>query len=110
MSLISEVKNLVLTAIRHLDDGSWNPTQGGEWKSPHIEAKVIIYAPTKYYPVTTYRVISDALGVWQGRLNGATARNIGKPKQLFTSKRIRELKSPLNIIMEQSFTANDCDS
>lgn len=87
MSVTSEIKGLVESAIRILDDGDWSPLQGGEWNASN-GALVIINKPTRFCVKPSYRVVHPEFGVFVGNLNGATGRNVGKSAQVMTKQRM----------------------
>lgn len=87
MAKSKEVKNLVESAIRMLDEGSWHPCDGGQYKYNGIV--VIFHRATRFQPKPFYTVFSDYLGKWQGNLNGCTGRNIGKPLQIYTPEQLQ---------------------
>lgn len=83
----AQIKSLVESAIRMLDDGVWQPANGGEWTAMN-GAQVILNVATRFSPRPHYRVIHPLFGVWTGALNGSSGRNIGKPCQLFTAEQV----------------------
>lgn len=87
MSVNSEVKGLVETAIRVLDGGNWSPLEGGEYDARN-GAKVIINRPTRFCIKPSYRVIHPEFGVFIGYLNGTTGRNVGKSAQIMTREQM----------------------
>lgn len=88
-----KIKSIVETAIRMLDEGGWNPSQGGVWQSKHVDLRVEFNKPTRFCVKASYRVVGGAIGVWTGYLNGASHKNVGKPNQLYTPEQLaRELE------------------
>lgn len=88
----TRIKSIVETAIRMLNEGGWNPSQGGEWQSNHVEIKVVFNKPTRFCVKASYRVVGKEVGVWVGYLSGAGHKNVGKPNQLYTPEQLaREL-------------------
>lgn len=89
----SRIKSIVETAIRMLDEGDWNPSQGGAWQSNYVDIRVEFNKPTRFCVKASYRVVGGEVGVWVGYLNGASHKNVGKPNQLYTPEQLaRELE------------------
>lgn len=88
-----KIKSIVETAIRMLDEGGWNPSQGGVWQSKHVDLRVEFNRPTRFCVKASYRVVGRDVGVWVGYLNGASHKNIGKPNQIYSPEQLaRELE------------------
>jgi len=88
MMKIAQIKSIVETAMRMLDEDGWNPSHGGAWQSKHIDVSVDFNKPTRFCTKASYRVVGKEIGVWAGYLNGASHKNIGKPKQIYTPEQM----------------------
>lgn len=84
----SRITGLVESAIRMLDENGWNPSHGGEWKSPFVDITVTFQKPSRWCTKASYQVIGKDVGLWRGYMNGAGHKNIGKPTQIYTSEQL----------------------
>jgi hypothetical protein len=92
-SNLRNVRKIVETAIRMLDENGWSPAFGGVWSSKHVDVTVEFNKPTRFCTKASYRVKGSEIGVWMGYLNGASHKNIGKPVQVYTPEQLaRELE------------------
>lgn len=76
-----KIKSIVETAIRMLDEGGWNPSQGGGWQSKHVDLRVEFNKPTRFCVKASYRVVGGAIGVWTGYLKEKIY--LYAPKEIF---------------------------
>lgn len=83
----TQIKSLVDSAIRMLDNGEWSPLMGGEWDAAN-GARVIINKATRFCVKPSYRVIHPLFGVYIGYLNGSHGRNVGTPAQVMTKQQM----------------------
>lgn len=89
----TRITGLVESAIRMLDENEWNPSHGGEWKSPFVDITVTFQKPSRWCTKASYQVIGKDVGLWRGYMNGAGYKNIGKPNQIYSPEQLaRELE------------------
>jgi hypothetical protein len=93
----SRIKSIVKGAIRMLDDGVWNPSCGGVWHSNHIDLHVEFFKPTRFYNKASYRLSGKDFGRFEGNLNGASHKNVGKPYQVYTPAQLDDISRPQSV-------------
>ena len=86
---INKIKEIVAGAIRMLEDGTWNPGLGGEYKNPHTYHHVIFHKTSRFCPKAGYTLIHPIYGKWSGYLNGSTFKKVGKPNQTMTVEQMQ---------------------
>lgn len=102
---INIIKNIILNAILMLDDGTWNPSQGGEYVCQYTKYVVTFYSPSRFRKKTSYVLLHPFYGKWAGYLNGASHKVVGIPKLQMSTDQINayrksSLEDPQKLILE----------